>query len=485
MRRAFTILDSPIPALGLSIAGILGAAALVRGLFDPDFFWHLATGRLILDGGRIPTTDPFSFTWFGEPWTPDQWLAQIAIAGIIDALGSAVLLLLFGLLAALGIASIAEAMRREGARVSATVGMSLLVGAAVLPLVTARPQVASFALLGLLLAVLIRARPASPGLLWLLPPLFLVWANMHGFFIVGLGVGFVYLAATMIGRTQMRTRPLTVLGAGIGSLLAAMLTPQGPAGILYAVSFGDTGDWGARNIAEWQSPNFHDPQFLPFLALLLIVLIVGIRRSPGWLAVLAVVGMAIGLMAIRTIGVAALLILPAAIASASGRLGAARVQSADSARRWLELGAAGVVAVVIVIAALGRGPVRVDERTIPVAGVGMLAEVNPDARVLASYGWGGYAISELHPTGGRVFVDGRMHKYAPDVLADYVAIASAERGWQQLVEHYGVEAMLLRTDAVITKGIAQGAGWCEAYRDDLQVLLLRTCRQGLEVSTTS
>ncbi|MGH2417204.1 MAG: hypothetical protein ACRDFY_02625, partial [Candidatus Limnocylindria bacterium] len=200
------------------------------------------------------------------------------------------------------------------------------------------------------------------------------------------------------------------------------------------------------------------------------------------LTVVAVMGVALGLLAIRTIGVGALLILPAAIASASARLGGGRVRPPDPARRWLEVGVATVVGVAVLGAALGRGPVDVDDRHLPVAGVEILSRSDPNVDVLASYGWGGYAISELYPTGGRVFVDGRMHKYAPDVLEDYLAIAGASPGWEQLADRYGVEAMLLRPDAVVTKGIAQEAGWCEVYRDDLQVLLLPACVQGESTS---
>jgi hypothetical protein len=95
--------------------------------------------------------------------------------------------------------------------------------------------------------------------------------------------------------------------------------------------------------------------------------------------------------------------------------------------------------------------------------------------VLATYGWGGYVLNEIAGTGGRVFVDGRMPKYRPDLLEDYGRIVGADPSWERLVEGYGVEAMLLRPEAVITKGIAQAAGWCERYRDDIQVLLLSDC----------
>jgi hypothetical protein len=406
----------------------------------------------------------------------------VAIAAIVDSSGPTVLLAIFGGVAALGVGVVAEAMRRDGARMAAIVPLAVLVAAAMLPQVTARPQVVSFALGGAVIAVLVRARPEK-HLLWLLPPLFLLWANVHGFFIVGLGVGAVYLGATLVGRTPMAARPVPVLGAAVGSLIASALTPSGPGGILYAATFGDTGDWGARNIAEWQSPNFHDPQFLPFLALIVVMLLAGTRRSPGWMSVIALVGMAMGLVAIRTVGMAALLMLPATAASISVALGPSRVPRPDTGRRMLELSVALMGAAVLVGLAVSRGPVQVDERSLPVGGVDVLKAVEPDARVLAAYGWGGYVISELYPDGGRVFVDGRMHKYAPDVIEDYDAIVTADPSWQDKLDQYGVDAILLKPEAVLVKGIAQADGWCEAYRDEAQVLLLRDC-QGV-VGTTS
>ena len=70
-------------------------------------------------------------------------------------------------------------------------------------------------------------------------------------------------------------------------------------------------------------------------------------------------------------------------------------------------------------------------------------DVDPDARVLADYGWGGYVIHELYQSGGRVFVDGRNDMYDQQVLEDYDAIKNADPGWQALADRYGVEALLL------------------------------------------
>jgi hypothetical protein len=142
-----------------------------------------------------------------------------------------------------------------------------------------------------------------------------------------------------------------------------------------------------------------------------------------------------------------------------------------------------VLAVVIVIAAMvivipQSASADIDAniaKRFPVAGVDVLEKVAPQARVLAEYGWGGYVIYRLYEEGGRVFIDGRNDMYSEQILDDYSAIRNADPNWQELVSRYGVEAILLPPNAPVVRGPAKEAGWCEAYRDADQVLLLRHC----------
>ena len=114
----------------------------------------------------------------------------------------------------------------------------------------------------------------------------------------------------------------------------------------------------------------------------------------------------------------------------------------------------------------------------PVAAVDQLERTDPSLNVLAEYGWGGYVIYRLHDQGGRVFVDGRNDMYSEKVLEDYSAIRNADDGWQALARSYGVQALLFPPDVPLVRGAAQSAGWCQAYRDATQVLLLAACLRG-------
>ena len=119
---------------------------------------------------------------------------------------------------------------------------------------------------------------------------------------------------------------------------------------------------------------------------------------------------------------------------------------------------------------------RVIPRSFPVAAVDRLEELDPDARVLAEYHWGGYVIYRLFDSGARVFVDGRNDMYDERILEDYVSIRNAEDGWESLLDSYGADAILLPPEAALVDGVAQDAGWCEVTGTK------RLCRSSATVS---
>jgi hypothetical protein len=63
-------LSWPLLLALLTFVGVLGAARSTAMLSDPDTYWHLATGRWIVEHAAVPKTDPFSHSMPGAPWTP-------------------------------------------------------------------------------------------------------------------------------------------------------------------------------------------------------------------------------------------------------------------------------------------------------------------------------------------------------------------------------------------------------------------------------
>jgi hypothetical protein len=480
-------LPRPAAIMAFALGGVMFAITVTKGVQDPDYFWHITAGRLIAQTGHVPSTDPFSFTWFGQPWTPHEWLSELVIYRLVDGIGRVGTLFVFGLFPAATFGVLAAALARRGVRPLA-MALPFVVGASVLiGFVTLRPQAVSWLLLAVLIWFLLEARADRPRRLLLLIPFFVLWANLHGLYVSGLGVLGVYTLFTLLGRTPMSSQRGWMLGAAAGAIGASMVTPAGPIGILYPLRYVGVGDWGLANIQEWQSPNFHEPAHLAFLALIVAVGLNGGRNTPGWLVALSWIGIAVGLLALRNIPVAGVFCMPtlalgleARLSERSGKRTTRPISPSRAlGRRVMELTTALVVVVGSMAILIPRPLTAAINQDIaerfPVAAVDRLLRIRPDANVFAEYGWGGYVIYRMFATGGRVFVDGRNDMYSQQVLEDYSAIRDADPGWHTLTDRYGVQAILLPPETTLTRGPAVSAGWCEVYRDATQVLYLPTC----------
>jgi hypothetical protein len=469
--------------VGIVSGAILLGVTVAKGLQDADSFWHVTAGKLIVDSGNVPATDPFSFTYGGRPWTPHEWLSEVLMYLLDASVGVTGSLMAFGIVVA-GIPVIhAVGLGRGGVR-TAAVGIALGIGAVVMfPYVTVRPQAISWLLMAALVWLLLWLRPNRPWRLVLIPLLFAVWANLHGLYVVGFGFIGLYALFTLAGRTPMAARRWLLVGACVAAVMASMLTPAGPEGLLYPFRYVDAGDWGLANIQEWQSPDFHNVAHWPLLLMIVALIANGGRSASGWLTVLSWVTVAMALVSLRNAPVAAVVAMPVLAYGIDARMARARPLTADvaRARRLIEVAIAAIVAVTAVLVLIPADPAarsaEAMEARFPVAAIDVLLESNPDARVLADYGWGGYVISRLYQSGGRVFIDGRNDMYGDELLEEYSAVRNADEGWEQIVDEHDVEALLFPPTAPIVRGFAQGVGWCETYRDEIQVLAER-CSPG-------
>jgi hypothetical protein len=467
----------------IGLGGVITVLNLAKGLVDPDGFWHLAAGRLIAENG-VPKTDPFTYSWGGMPWTAHEWLSELLLFRLDELIGRTGLTLVWALFPAATFAVLVVALRRAGLSLLAIAPVAILCSLILTTYVTLRPQAISWFLLAVLLAALLTLRPRHGPWLLILAPAFALWANLHGLYVIGLGTLAVYALFTFLGRTPMATARWWVLGGSLAAVLGTIATPSGVAGLLYPLRYLEAGDWGLGYIPEWNTPNFHEPAHLLLLGLIVAIGMTGFRGSPGWLSVLAVVSVPASLLAMRSAPVAAVLAAPtlafgleAWLRSQRGSERAPdRPVTRPAGRGVLDLLAAALVAVVawvtLVPGDLSASIQAETARRFPVASVNWLSESQPDARVFAEYSWGGYVAYRLHDRGGTNFIDGRNDMFDQAILEDYSLIRAADEGWQERMATYGSQAILLPPEAPLTRGPAQDAGWCEAYRSDLEVLLV-------------
>ncbi len=164
---------------------------------DPDLFWHLASGDWILDHGRLLDRDVFSFTMTGTPYNVGQWLGEVALALAYRAAGWLGIDLLRAALVGLATLFASRAVLRlqpHPAWATAPLLAAILVSKSDWG---DRPQLFTLALFPLFLDLLLAVRGgADVRRLALLPPLVLLWSNLHGAFVAGeaLVAIFAYVA---------------------------------------------------------------------------------------------------------------------------------------------------------------------------------------------------------------------------------------------------------------------------------------------------
>src|SRR4051812_49569990 len=206
----------------ITAAGLLYANRELAG----DLFWLLAAGRHV-DVHGVTATDPFLTIAHGGHWYNQQWLSEWLIFRLQQLGGLQLVSLAYALLVAGALVPLAWACRRR--KLARTlVAWVLFSGAAVCVL---QPRAAGFSLLAFALVLaIVQGSQRRRWLLLALPPLFALWANLHGAFAAGvLLLGLLAMAAAIERRPRrfprIRLRPALPLAAAALRAARALLLP--------------------------------------------------------------------------------------------------------------------------------------------------------------------------------------------------------------------------------------------------------------------
>jgi hypothetical protein len=463
-RRLYLFLGVALPVV----------AALAADLPTVDLAYHLRAGESILATGVIPTVDTYTFTAAGERWLDQNWGAQVVLAVVFRVAGWTGLAILRAVLVGLAFGFVLAACRRLGA--AERTAALLTLGAFVVSSFTLalRPQLFGIAIFAAIL-LLSTYRRDRPRLMWLAVPLILVWANMHGSFVLGIGLlGLVWIG-DVADRVPGRTRHL-VLGVAAASAVAATVNPLGFELWRYAVGIA-TSPTITNRITEWQPPELRSGEGALFYGSALVVAGVLARRSrpTPWPALLMLaVFFLIGVLAVR--GLAWWPLVAAVTAAGLGEPLAARAPRPEPV---LFRRVNTAIAVVLVLVGIGLLPVwRPLDRglgapaaVVGIAPPGITAELRklagPSDRLFAPQPWGSWFEYAIPAT--PVFVDSRIELFKPDVWDEYDAVVGGIEGWRAILERHGV-TMIVAVDGIgrlplATRLRAEG-GWNEVYKDE-------------------
>lgn len=465
------ILESEPARLAALVALFSSLAVLFLRAFyiaDPDIWWHLRTGDWILAHRAVPPTDPFSAYGMGKPWVEYSWLFDVVSAvafARLSFLSIALYEIVMRLALSLALFHLVRGLfagfwRAVGLTAAALYTMTVVIGP--------RPGMLSVLFVILTFDILLSARRTGrAGKLWLLPPMFVLWANWHiqfvdGVFVLGvfaceplLDAIFRYSPPAAAGALSNDSRnylPPKQIWPVLGSCaLATLCTPYG-ARLYSTVLFymRQTGTYDV--ISELLAMNFRQPQHFVILFLALsAALAIGWRRDakPLWLVFLAAASM----MAFRSVREVWFLAVVSACVIADGwRLERSstspRPAAAISARMRL---AVAVCVLAVFAVCYSRYGISNDALAVNVAGnfpeeaSWFVEHHHLPGPLLNDLSWGGYLIWRLPQL--PVAIDGRNNIHGQDRIQQFAELWTGKPGWDSNPD-------LLRANTVITPKVS-------------------------------
>jgi len=520
-----------IPGAFLLVAGLMAAGLWwlsTLPLWHTDLWGHLAYGRWITEHGQLPATEPLMPLAVNAPFVDSAWLSQWLGYQLWRCGGVAALQFAFAASVMAAVGLLLDRLRRKTGSLlwgCAEIGFLFLlerqqwfVGTSPCNALI-RPQLA-----GLVAFVFIFTRLERGTLRrsdWILLPLTLaLWANLHGSFILGLGLLAVYTLGRFLdvwrrtgsGRRALGHRRLRQL-AGLMLLcaLAGLINPYGAG--LYREVLTFAADPNLQALVEWRplGTRLFQAQAAIAVAVLLgvvycvtprrrraaeLILLLGlgvamaqVSRFLHWWAIpaayfAALHGHAVGRSLFRRLGKAWRTSFPAnrpTTADIAPRTGDAVGQSPltelpqeySAANLFGWIGGGLLIAAAVVATPLGQQEIRGKSlslqdqvsRATPVALTEHLRQHPPRGQVFNAYEWGDYLVW-AGPPELPIFVHSHAHLVPPEVWEDYRAAVRAWPGWRETMSKYRVGTIVIdRSRTALLGELRRSPDWELAYED--------------------
>ncbi len=479
----------------------------LQPLVDPDFGWHLRAGLdLVQQGWRLPETDPYSHTVPDWLWVEHAWLTDGFIGLIYNGLGKVGPLgvILFFAVVTLG-AFLTTASPAQAGRTHKLFAVTGALWVA-LPFLGARTQMIT--LLGLALVLWLCRRFLAGDLphLWVVPPLFLLWANLHGGFPAGLFTLTLVLGTSAAIRLVISRWPSVAdhlneptlawpqirhLALMIG--LAALVTLINPYGWRLHVEIYQslTDRFMIEVLHEWQPVSLQSRAGLTYVtylaALGIAVLFLYRRVEPIRWTILAVfLGLSlrhwrnVPFFLLVSVSLWAELLAEFAVrASARFATGPARQ------KQWLlALTFAAAIGMGLLgpdhlrsVLRSGLAPAEFFQGTdYPIEAVRWIREHRDSlgARLYNDYGLGGFLLWWL--PGEKIFIDGRMPAWQVGdrrIFYDYIALTNWDPPALGVLSKYGIDWAIVGRGSPLDRVLAARREWQARYQDAKVSLYVR------------
>ncbi|MBI1747450.1 MAG: hypothetical protein HYR55_12785 [Acidobacteria bacterium] len=487
------------------------ASALLN---DADTGWHIRNGEYIRKTFSVPQVDYFSYTMSGQPWYAWEWLYDIIISYVHSFWGLNGVAAVSALIVALTFTLLFRVALARGATLFLAAGFVVLSASASTIHLLARPHIMTWLFTVIWFYVLDRFQRRRGRILYWLPPLMLLWVNIHGGFLIGfllLGIYFIgnlwsrFTAADAEARAQAGHLARSLAMALLLCLAVTLATPYGYRLHVHIYKYL-TNRYLMDHIVEFMAPNFHMAAE-KYFEMILMAAFLALAFSSGKLTAIDILMILFGvhatLFAARNLPVSCIMLTLtiSPLLTRTLRWGSTNTELAAWVRGVFSFidGFSGRMGIVegrlkshfLPIALVGltvcllmnNGEVfytkilkaKFDDKQFPVKAAEFIAAQDIRDHLFTTDTWGAYLLYRLHPR-FRVFMDDRHDFYQEAFLKEYIKAASVAFGWKTVLIRHQVAWVLASPDSALSNALKEMTDWKVTYDDGVAIVFKRVAR---------
>ncbi len=466
------------------------AIGCANNFADPDLWMHITVGERILRTGHIPMHDLYSYSAVGLPWRNHEWLAQVIFAVSYDALGVFGLKLVKLVCTAITVVAVAVGLSRTAASLAVQRLVLLAAAAGLMDEIQFRPQLFTFAMLSILIAMLATEIYQGSARLWPLVPAFALWANLHGGYVAGLAALAIVSGVVAVGEflaERKITRAWSIAAVTVGCAAATLLNPLGMglwSNVAHSVSDPVVkefiGDWVP--LPTWLAYNWRvsgldeiqDVVPLGLFAGFLVALVLSPTPRDAPLVVVASFFIGAAFYSSRNV---ALALISLSIPFAHHLELARQRRRSSNQDRYAKVGPSAVfatAAALMLVLVAGECSGRLKTwKPVPSGALAFMKTHRLSGNILNDLGWGAYLAWHGTPR-SRIFVDGRCELVYPDsMLREYAGFLYGLPGGARILERFPHDFVLIKPGTGAYRIVAADPRWKLVYQDAVAALFAK------------
>jgi len=493
-------------------------------VWDFDFWWHLATGRYIVENKALPETDPFSFVTDLEenenphPWREkyilkQYWLSQIIFYKIYDTFGDRGMILLRSALLFLAVFFIFLWFNRQKVSFFITYPFLFFVFLQTLLFTGERPVLFTILFSVIVFIILDDFKQKKSKLIFFLIPLMFLWANLHGGFILGVALISAYIAAEAVHfifkrDTMNKKTSIMLCIVGLVAIAVSAINPNGFGAFLSLAPGGD--QIVAASVHEYQSPfSFYQRQVrsIDWEYIILVVLFPVLAALRNKKTALVHYLILLGLLYMSITAFRFVIYYVCISSMILGRelylLIDDYFKKVDFKRYKLDLVASVLILVSSILFSSGFidfskiSFTKAETGSVPKGAADFIEALSIQGNMFNDMGFGGYLSWRFYPW-KKTFTDTRQLNYV--VTKEFAWIVRATESiendelpegkkplWERLLDHYQIDLVVLDTVNVMGQvkpvifKLMKHEKWVPVYCDMISVVFVRDVKENRRI----